>query len=156
MDTLTVIQHNVHTWRTNKFLLTNTYLQYNPDIILLNSTGIKDTEQVKIFGYNTYRINSENTLHDGSAILIKNTIRHFITDDFDTDILQVTINTNTGPVNIATTYLPPRRPYLPFPDFHRLATQNTSTYIIGDLNARHTILDNHDCNTVGKAIKKTN
>ena len=65
------------------------------------------------------------------------------------------MNTSTGPINIATTYLPPpRRPYLPFPDFHRLATQGTPTYIIGDLNARHTVLNNNDCNNVGKAIKR--
>ena len=154
MDTITVMQHNVHTWNTNKFLLSNTYLQLNPDVILLNSTGVKDTETIKIFGYNTYKINSENTLHDGSAILVKTNIQHKITDDFDTDVLQVTITTNTGPINIATTYLPPRRPYLPFTDFHRLATQNAPTYIIGDLNARHTILNNNNCNNVGKALKK--
>ncbi len=154
MDTITIIQHNVHTWKTNKFLLTNTYLQNNPDIILLNSTGIKDTETIKIYGYNTHKINSDNTLHDGSAILVKNSIEYKITDDFDTDILQVTISTSTGPINIATTYLPPRRPYLPITDFHRLITQNTPTYIIGDLNARHTILNNNDSNNVGKAIKK--
>lgn len=154
MDTITIIQHNVHTWKTNKFLLTNTYLQNNPDIILLNSTGVKDTETIKIYGYNTHKINSDNTLHDGSAILVKNSIEYKITDDFDTDILQVTISTSTGPINIATTYLPPRRPYLPITDFHRLITQNTPTYIIGDLNARHTILNNNDSNNVGKAIKK--
>lgn len=154
MDTITIIQHNVHTWNTNKFLLSNTYLQQNPDIILLNSTGVKDTETIKVFGYNTYKINSQNTLHDGSAILVKTNIQHRITDDFDTDVLQVTISTITGPINIATTYLPPRRPYLPFTDFHRLATQNAPTYIIGDLNARHTVLNYNDCNNVGKAIKK--
>ena len=154
MDNITIIQHNVHTWRTNKFLLTNTYLQYQPHIILLNSTGIKNDEPIKMYGYNTYKTNSSNELHDGSAILVKNNIKHTITDNFDTDILQITINTQTGPINISTTYLPPRRPFLPFPDFHRLATQKDPTYIIGDLNARHTIFNNNDCNNVGKAIKK--
>ncbi len=91
-------------------------------------------------------------MHDGSAILIKQNIKHKVTDDFDTDILQITIETNTGPINIATTYLPPRRPYLPITDFHRIASQNYPTYIIGDLNAHHPQIDNKKENTVGKAL----
>ena len=35
-----------------------------------------------------YKINSENTLHDGSAILITTNIQHKITDYIDADVLQ--------------------------------------------------------------------
>ncbi len=70
-------------------------------------------------GYNTYQVNSSNELHDGSAILIKTNVRHRMNDDFISDFIAITMETSTGPINIATSYLPPRKPY---PDIHSIAT----------------------------------
>ncbi len=56
--------------------------------------------------------------------------------DFDTDVLAIEVETTLGPVIIPTTYLPPRRAYVPFPDFYRLLNNNIPTYILGDLNGR--------------------
>ncbi len=53
---------------------------------------------------------------------------------------------------ISITYLPPRRPYLPFPDMHRLLSNNILTYIIGDFNATHRSFGNASNNTVGISI----
>lgn len=69
--TLTIIQHNTLNWASNKHNLTDTYKQINPDIILLNSHGLPNNEQINIKGYNSYIRNSSNQKHDGSAILIK-------------------------------------------------------------------------------------
>ena len=102
--------------------------------------------------YISYIINTTNELHDGSAILIKQSIKHKINDRYDTYIFQITIDTNTGLVNIGTTYLPPRRQYLPFRDFHKIASQSQPSYIIGDINSHHPNLDNKPANNVGKAI----
>ena len=63
-------------WRTNKNSLTDNYLKTNPDLILINSHGLKSTEPLKIPGYKTYRINYSQTLADGSAIAIKHNIQH--------------------------------------------------------------------------------
>ena len=71
MDTLTILQHNVAHWKPNRYFLTNMYLHIDPDVILINSHGLKANERIKIYGYNTYIANSSNELHDGSAILIK-------------------------------------------------------------------------------------
>lgn len=49
-------------------------------------------------------------------------------------------------------YLPPRRPFLPFTDVHRLLNNNIPTYIIGDFNGRHRHFGNGDNNTVGKSL----
>ena len=97
-------------------------------------------------------MNSSEEMNDGSAILIKQNLKHRINDDYDTDMLQVTIDTDTGPINIATTYLPPRRPFLPITDFHKIASQSFPTYIIGDLNAHHQTIDKKRSNNVGKAL----
>ena len=153
MESIKILQHNVCNWNTNKHILTNTYKNLNPDVILINSHGLKSNENIKIHSYSSYTINSSNELNDGSAILIKQNLKHKIKDNFDTDVIQLTIETNTGPINIATTYLPPRRPYLPFTDFHNLASQHHPTYIIGDLNAHHPYLNTKTTNKVGKALK---
>lgn len=154
MDKITVLQHNTLHWRTNKSNLIITYKTIDPDIILLNSHGVKNEEPLKIYGYTTYKINSSNERNDGSAILIKSHIKHKIEDNFITDVLQIKIETSLGPINIATTYLPPRRPYLPFPDFHKIASNQFPTYIIGDLNAKHHSLGDNYNNTVGKGLKR--
>lgn len=118
--TIKILQHNTLHWKTNKNNLINTYLQINPDVILLNSHGVKNNRDIHIKGYNTYLKNTSGEAHDGSAVLIKSNIKHEIIEDFITDVLELRINTTIGQISVATTYLPPRRPYLPFPDFHRL------------------------------------
>ena len=62
------------------------------------------------------------------------------------------IETSLGPIIVATTYLPPRRPFLPYTDMHRLLSNSVPTYILGDFNGRHTTFGNRDCNTVGKSL----
>ena len=68
--------------------------------------------------------------------------------------LQIITRKSTGWPNIATTYLPPRRAYLPITDFHKIASQTYPTYIIGDLNAHHPNIDKKRSNIVGKALMK--
>ena len=152
-DNIIIVQHNVRNWNSHKLTLTNLYKELNPDVILINSHGLKSTQNIKIYTYQTYLINSSDEQHDGSAVLIKQHLKHKIKDNYDTDILLITIYTNTGPINIATTYLPPRRPYLPITDFHRLASESHPTYIIGDLNAHHPNIDRRRSNNVGNAIQ---
>lgn len=134
--------------------MTQTYLSINADIILINSHGLKAHETLKLQGYTSYKINSTNENNDGSAILMKNNIPHRINDENITDILEVIIKTDVGELGIATTYLPPRRPYLPYPDFNRLATKNRPTYIIGDLNAKIRYHNQANLNQVGKGLER--
>ena len=146
------MQHNVLNWKTNKQSLITNFLDTKPDIILLNSHGLKTSEPLKIPGYICHKINTDETVNDGSAIAVKYNIQHKLFDDFDTDFLAIEIHTTQGPLVIATTYLPPRRPYLPFPDFFRLLNNNIPTLILGDFNCTHTQLGNRTNNTVGKSI----
>ena len=148
------MQHNVANWRTNKNILINTYMTINPDIILINSHGLKSDESLKILGYITHKINASNELNDGCAILVKSIIKHQINDNFLTDMLEMIVETSIGRIKIATTYIPPRRPFIPFPDFHALASNSIPTYLLADLNAKHTCLGDKYNNTVGKNIKR--
>lgn len=54
MDDITVIQHNVLNWKERRHGLTQIYNKYNPDVILLNSHCVKETEPLKTFGYSFY------------------------------------------------------------------------------------------------------
>lgn len=154
MDTITILQQNVLFWETRKTELIKVYRNLIPDTIILNSHGVREGNNIKIIGYSAYLINTNNEMHDGSAILIKEGIKHRVDDSFHTDVISLQIETSLGPINISTTYLLPRRPYLPFPDFHKLLYSNEPMYILGDLNAKHSFLIDRTNNDVGKGLNR--
>lgn len=91
-------------WSNRKFNLIDIYLEINPNVIPLNSHGVKQADSLKVFGYTTHKLNTNDEIHDGIAILVKNNIVHKIKDDFTTEILQITIKTTNGSNNIVTIY----------------------------------------------------
>lgn len=152
MPRIRVIQHNVLHWDTRKFDLSNTYRQFDPDVVLINSHGLRDETRLKIPGFRIYQQNISNEINDGVAIAIKSHTRHKVHDDFLSETLAIEIETIDGPLLIATSYLPPRRPYLPHPDFLRLLRRQTPVFLVGDLNARHPYLGYTTSNQVGRDI----
>lgn len=71
MDTIKILQHNVHHCQTKRGNLIITYKGINIDIMLINSHGNNEGNNIKIAGCNCYMKNSLNELNDKSAILIK-------------------------------------------------------------------------------------
>lgn len=137
LNTLRIIKHNVRHWNSTKNSVITSYSEFNPHIVLINSYGLKDKERLKIPGYQVYKINNTNDIHDGSAIAVKQTLQHKFDNDFDTDFLAIEVHTTLGKIKIVTTYLPPHRAFLPFTDIHKLLSNNIPTFIISDLNAQH-------------------
>ena len=152
MTRLRVILHNVLTWDTRKYDLTNTYRQYDPDVILITSHGLKDEDKLKIPGYRVYKRNTTNEQMDGVAIAIRSRLQHRLDDDFLSETLSVTTDTTDGPLTLATMYLPPRRPYLPHPDIIKLFRQHSPVFLAGDLNARHMTFGHATANRVGRDL----
>ena len=109
MHRLRVIQHNVLPWDARKYDLSNTYRQFDPGIILINSHGLKDKTRLKIPGYRVYQQNLSNELNDGVAIAVKCKIRHKVEDDLLSETLAIETDTSDGPLLIATSYLLLRR-----------------------------------------------
>ena len=68
-----MLQHNVLLWHNRRLELSNMYRQYDADIILLNSHGNTDTENIKLFPYTVHQRNMTQTQHDGVAIAINTT-----------------------------------------------------------------------------------
>jgi hypothetical protein len=151
-DKLTILQHNVRGWKTNKAALTNIYNNINPDIILINEHGITTDERLKIFNYNVHTNNKTNRRSHGTAIAIRQDIEYRLIDDFTTDLLAVTIQTRQGEVTIATAYSPPNSPYLNLIDYMTLFRRPEPLYFLGDLNARHRIFRHNDNNAVGRNV----
>ena len=71
INRLKIIQHNVRHWTTNRHALTNAYIQVDADIILINSHGNIDTDNIKIQHYTVYQSNIINEIHSGTAIAVK-------------------------------------------------------------------------------------
>ena len=153
MEQLLIIQHNIIHWefkRRNE--LYNIYMTFDPDIILLNSTGVTDCNKMKIFNYNVYQRNTLSERHSGIAIAIRKNIPHKLLDNFQEDFLAIQVDTNRGPIVVSTAYLPPRRPYLPYQDFMKVIRKNIPVYFIGDLNAKHRFIGHNVNNNVGLAL----
>lgn len=150
-----VIQHNVLKWTfARRTELANLYQQYDPDIILLNATGMKENETIKLFNYNTYQRNVKNEDHAGVAIAIKRNIYHQLIDDSMEDLLAIRIETAKGPIILATTYRPFRRKYPPVEDLIKLFKRKEPVYLLADLNARHRTLGHRENNETGEIINK--
>lgn len=147
-----MLQHNVLHWRERKLHLSNIYWNIDPDIILINSHGLKNNETIRIPQYRIHQKNTANTHTDGTAIAVKHTLPHKMLDTFISDTLAVEIDTTTGKIIIATLYQPPARPYIPTPDFLQLFRRNTPVYMIADLNANHQCLGYRQINNKGRQI----
>uniref|UniRef100_A0A0P4W031 Endonuclease/exonuclease/phosphatase domain-containing protein n=1 Tax=Scylla olivacea TaxID=85551 RepID=A0A0P4W031_SCYOL len=152
MQRLKIIQHNVLHWTTRKYDLCNTYRQFDPDVILINGHGLPDENRLRIPGFRVHQMNSSGEQNDGVAIAVRCSLTHRIQDDFLSDTLAVDIETFDGTLTIATTYLPPRRQYIPHPDFMRLIRRQTPMLFAGDLNARHQTLGYGTTNQVGRDL----
>ena len=57
------------------------YLETNLELIIMNSHGLKNNESLKIPGYRVYKVNTSESLSDGSAIVIKHDIFLNLIDD---------------------------------------------------------------------------
>lgn len=152
---LLIIQHNVRCFKTNKQALQVLYAQDNPDVILLNGTGHKTTDNITFSNYNAEEKTLTGEPHDGSIILIRKNIKY--KNIVTTSRMQaIVIQHNHIPVVIATCYLPPRYNTLPALEYNRLLSRPDPVLIAGDFNAKHPDINTtkpHDINNMGKSLK---
>ena len=67
-------------------------------------------------------------------------------------MIAITIDTTLGPITIGTYYIPLRRQYINYIDYHSLFNRTEPTYFIGDINGHHTTLGDTHTNKIGKQI----
>lgn len=152
-NNLKLLQHNVQAWtfdRRNE--LYNYYREEDPDIILINSHGRREGEDIRLYNYTTYKKNYLNEMHDGVAIALKKDIKHKLIDNLEENYLGVTIETTQGEICIITGYQPPRRQHIPLQNLLQISRRNIPAYFLGDLNAAHRTLGHRRNNASGKLI----
>ena len=148
--TLKILQQNVNSWYANGLPIAASAAQDQLDVILINDTG---NYIPHIPGYITHYKNVNNEPRDGTAILVRNGIKHHTINNLTHHNTQaVTIQAIPEPITIATLYLPPRLTTFPFTDLLNLANRTNPTYILGDLNAHHPFLGSNTKNQTGDRL----
>ena len=149
---ITILQHNTTSWTKNSSSHYNIYRAHDPDILLLNETGIKNEAPLHIFQYTCYKTNHANERNDGAIVAVKNSLKHKLLKIDSNNFICIRIETSFGPINVATTYLPPRRNDFPYIELLNLINRQEPTYIIGDFNANHPMFGNQTTNVKGLAL----
>lgn len=82
------------------------------DIMLISESRFTDKNYFKISGYSCYFTNHPSgNAQGGTGVLVKNTLKHYPLQQFQTDHLQATsvvIEDTRGCLTISATYCPPR------------------------------------------------
>ena len=137
---ITIFHINIRNWNKNKYTLQVEISNYNPEVILINETGITKYNQLKLLGYTS--LGKSNIANHGVAIFIKDNIKFELINTKEEGTLAIKMSTNFGPVIISTIYSPPRNTYIPTITINKIFSFNLPTILIADLNAHHPILDN--------------
>lgn len=114
----------------------------NIDIMLISETHFTTKNFLKIHKYSIYDTkHPDRTAHGGSAVIIKDTIKHHEASKYIQEHIQatsVTIDDWTGPLTITAVYCPPKHTIKEnmFTDFFKSLGHR---FIVGgDYNAKHT------------------
>lgn len=111
------------------------------DVLLISETHFTDRSYLKIPNYTLYFTNHpDNTAHGGSAILVRDTIKHYELPVFKEDYLQasnIVIEDWLGPITVSAIYCPPRH-VITHVQFRRFFDTLGNRFIAGgDFNAKH-------------------
>lgn len=111
------------------------------DIVLISETHFTDRSYFKLPYFKLYHSNHpDNTAHGGSAILIKESIKHYELPNFQLDYLQATslvVEDWTGPLTLSAVYCPPRH-VITQQQFENFFNNLGNKFLAGgDYNAKH-------------------
>lgn len=111
------------------------------DIMLISETHFTDKSYIKFPNYNVYTTtHPDNRAHAGSAVIIKNSIKHHECPEFKTDHIQATsvcITDWEGDITICSIYCPPRHNIHQEQFGNFFLTLGRRFIVAGDFNAKH-------------------
>ena len=150
---LTLLQHNVLHWRTNGFSCLDAYREKDPDVILLNSTGVLDDDPIVIPGYTVRQANPSGQQSSGSAIAVRTSLACRWKPVTRDGMLRVVLELEHERVVLATHYLPPRAADAGLiRDIRCIADECLPTYFLSDVNAHHRSMSHTFNDNRGKII----
>jgi len=112
----------------------------NIDIMLISETHFTKKNYIKFNRYNVYHtMHPDGTAHGGSAIVIKNNIKHHVINEYRTEKIQATtvVMEWSGPLTISAVYCPPKHATKQ-DEFEQYLKILGNRFIAGgDFNAKH-------------------
>lgn len=148
-------------WNANGLIKHSQELKYflhdeDVDIAMISETHFTNNHFLKIPGYTIYNTNHpDGTGHGGTAIIIKNKIKHIELEAYRFNHIQATniqLEDKLGAYTISAIYSPPRHAINPsqYNDFFK--TIGPRFIAAGDYNAKHTNWGSRITSTKGKNL----
>lgn len=149
------------TWNANGLLKHKDELQVilnitEIDICLISETHFTKQSFLRVKGYNIYHaIHPSNTARGGSAIIVKENIKHIEIEKFSTEEIQATVikvETPTNSLIVAGIYSPPRHS-IKNEFYSRFLQKLGDRFIVGgDFNAKNTFWGSRLTTTKGREL----
>ncbi|KAF8788830.1 putative RNA-directed DNA polymerase like protein [Argiope bruennichi] len=124
-----------HKYKELKYLI----LDWAPDVIAIQETHLRPSDNLKIPNYTSYRTDRLTHKGCGTAILIKNSIPHHPTPISSTSFENTAISIdlpNGLHITLASIYRPPHGK-INTSELQRVLNQTTKSIVVGDFNAKH-------------------
>jgi len=151
---LKICTFNTNTLTDQKGELTAFLKQDKIDIILIQETRLKPHNTFKIPNYTTHRTDRTQNNGGGTAIIIRNTIKHTRIPNIELENFESTIITLHNPnITIISCYKTPQKSFCT-EQFTQLLNTGQRLIIGGDLNAKHTTWRSQNTNTSGRTLHK--
>ena len=126
------------------------------DVALISETHLKPNRQVKVPNFDCYRTDRLNGRAGGTAIYIKNSIKHeevVLPTDLEIECTCVKISTSRGYLFLVACYNPPKS-RLAESDFRVLSGLGDRLILAGDFNAKHINFNSNITNANGRRLNK--
>ncbi|KAJ8737403.1 hypothetical protein PYW07_000674 [Mythimna separata] len=133
--------------------------EHKIDICLISETHTTVRSEIRIPGFCVYHTpHPSGGSHGGSAVVIKNNIKHYLLEPFATEHLQgttVRVEDPSGPFNISAVYCPPRHNINEDMFSEYFETLGNTFIAGGDWNAKHNNWGSRITLTRGRELKKS-
>lgn len=156
-QTTCIMAWNANGLLARKLELTEFLKTEKVEIALISETHLTSRNKADIRGYDFYQCNHPSgASHGGSAIYVRNTLRHHACQNFCTDKIQATIITvclhNGSYAKIAAIYSPPKHGITTLEYDALFDTLGTKWLAGGDFNAKHQLWGSRLRTTKGKHL----
>lgn len=141
-NTLKIAIWNANGLSNHVHEIKNFNIEHKLDILLISETHFTNRSYIKINNYTVYDTkHPDGTAHGGSAIIIRNSIKHHELQEYNKEYLQATsvsVNDWNGPITITALYCPPKHTVskMQYVEFYK--TLGKRFLAGGDYNAKHT------------------
>ncbi|GFU32674.1 RNA-directed DNA polymerase from mobile element jockey [Trichonephila clavipes] len=131
-----------------------TIIDYNPDVIGIQETHLRPADRVSIPNYTCHRSDCTTHRGGGTAIFVKNSIRHHAivstSNTFENTSVILQVGNNTK-ITVACIYRPPHGSINTI-ELDAILNHSNKAFLFGDFNAKHSSWNPGRSNTNGNIL----